>query len=117
MGNNEIALPNILREIDSNRESHREKNFLGNLDSNLKPTKANAGPANGARPQIVIPKNLNIKEEQLPFFSDLQNVLTLFSELKSRIEKISTEKSTLVKINETLSSNYESLQKEFSNQD
>jgi hypothetical protein len=117
MGNNENASPNVLREIDSNRESHREKNFLGNLDSNLKPTNANAGPTNGARAQIVIPKNLNIKEEQLPFFSDLQNVLTLFSELKSRIEKISTEKSALVKTTEALSSNYESLQREFANQD
>lgn len=117
MGNNENVSPNVLREFDSNRESHREKDFLGNSDSHRKPGNANGGPVNGARAQIVIPKNLNIKEEQLPFFEDLQNVLTLFSELKSRIEKVSIEKCALEKTTEALSSNYESLQREFSNQD
>ena len=52
--------------------------------------------------KLIIPNNLNIKEEQLAFFTDIQNVQTLFSELKSIIEKANIKNETLAEKNESL---------------
>ena len=67
--------------------------------------------------KINIPKNLNIKEEQLGFFSDLTNVLTLFSELKGRIEKLTEDKVELATKNDLLQKNCEHLEKELKTQE
>ena len=54
---------NILKEIESNRSRDKENNNFSNLPQTNNPTKPNMK-------KLVIPKNLNIKEDQLPFFSD-----------------------------------------------
>lgn len=45
--------------------------------------------------KLEMPANLNIKEKDLEYLKDLQNVLTLFSGLKGNIEKLNRDKHHL----------------------
>ena len=67
--------------------------------------------------KLIIPKNLNIKDEQQPFFSDQQNVQTQFSELKTRIEKSNEEKVVLAQKNEQLAYTLDKIQDEIKNKE
>lgn len=64
---------------------------------------------------VVIPANLKMKDEHLPYFCDLQNVLILFSEMKSRIEILAKEKSQTQQKNEILQTTTSKLQQDLKN--
>lgn len=99
----------------SNKENIKPFNEI--LNKNLQKINQGKNQQQDAKKKISIPKNLNIKEEQLSFFSDLQNVLTQFSELKSRIEKLSDEKVELAAKNDLLQKNCEHIEKELKGQE
>jgi hypothetical protein len=64
---------------------------------------------------VVIPANLKMKDEHLPYFCDLQNVLILFSEMKSRIEILAKEKAQTQQKNEILQTTTSKLQQDLKN--
>lgn len=103
--NNIIPMPNTDRHYFTEKENIKSSSHNIN-----KPIVTHN--SNKQLKQIDIPKNLNIKEEQLPFFQDLQNVLTLFSELKSRIEKVSEEKGHIEEKNRLLTEENNMLKEE-----
>lgn len=45
--------------------------------------------------KLEIPSNLNLKESQVDFLRDVQNVLILFSDLKSKVERLNKVKHNL----------------------
>jgi len=45
--------------------------------------------------KLEIPANLNLNESQIEFLKDVQNVLILFSDLKSKVEKLNKDKTGL----------------------
>jgi len=64
---------------------------------------------------VVIPSNLKMKDEHLPYFCDLQNVLILFSEMKSRVDTLAKEKVKIQEANEILKNTNKKVQSDLEN--
>lgn len=74
---------------NSTSDSHRKESSRGKSESTTQ------GSHSRSNKKLEIPSNLNLKENQVDFLRDVQNVLILFSDLKSKVERLNRDKQTL----------------------
>lgn len=77
---------------DCRSNSKEEKNIFKESSVNSYEPRNRSKEDKTKPKKLEIPPNLNLKENQIDFLRDVQNVLILFSDLKSKIEKLNKDK-------------------------